>query len=118
MGAVYAPPAAHPTLTRRLARGLAGWPRLRVSGLLAAPLGWLVVFYLGSLAVLLAAAFWHSDSNLAVTVTNTCRLAKSVTAISYASVRSFAAATNLLAAFLQSSRQITCARVLTRQESW
>jgi putative spermidine/putrescine transport system permease protein len=39
------------------------WRRrwLRVGALLAAPLGWLVIVYLGSLAVLLVAAFWTLD---------------------------------------------------------
>src|SRR5689334_3185065 len=39
------------------------WRRrwLRVGALLAAPLGWLGVVYLGSLAVLLVAAFWSLD---------------------------------------------------------
>jgi len=36
-------------------------PWLRVGALLAAPLGWLGVVYLGSLAVLLVAAFWTLD---------------------------------------------------------
>ncbi|HEX8103359.1 MAG TPA: ABC transporter permease [Solirubrobacteraceae bacterium] len=36
-------------------------PRLRLSLLLAGPLGWLVVAYLGSLAVLFVAAFWQLD---------------------------------------------------------
>jgi len=36
-------------------------PRLQLSLLLAGPLGWLVVAYLGSLAVLFVAAFWHLD---------------------------------------------------------
>src|SRR5918911_1006815 len=36
-------------------------PRLRLSLLLAGPLGWLVIAYLGSLAVLFVAAFWHPD---------------------------------------------------------
>jgi putative spermidine/putrescine transport system permease protein len=43
---------------RRLAGGFYGRPRLTVSSLLAAPLAWLVVGYLGSLAVLLISAFW------------------------------------------------------------
>jgi putative spermidine/putrescine transport system permease protein len=34
---------------------------VRLGGLLAAPLGWLVVVYLGSLFVLLLAAFWQTD---------------------------------------------------------
>jgi len=42
----------------RLADLFHGRPRLQVSGLLAAPVGWLVIGYLGSLAVLLIAAFW------------------------------------------------------------
>ncbi len=44
---------------RRLADFLHRRPRLQVGGLLAGPIGWLVIGYLGSLAVLLVAAFWH-----------------------------------------------------------
>ena len=36
-------------------------PRLRLSLLLAGPVGWLVIAYLGSLAVLFVAAFWELD---------------------------------------------------------
>jgi putative spermidine/putrescine transport system permease protein len=61
-------------LVRRLARSLERHPRLRLGGLLAAPLGWLGVLYLGSLALLLAAAFWHYDSNITFTVTRTFTL--------------------------------------------
>jgi putative spermidine/putrescine transport system permease protein len=43
---------------RRLAGLFHSRPRLQVSSLLAAPVGWLVIGYLGSLAVLLVAAFW------------------------------------------------------------
>jgi putative spermidine/putrescine transport system permease protein len=47
---------------RSVGRGLAGFfhgrPRLQVGALLAGPVGWLVIGYLGSLAVLLIAAFW------------------------------------------------------------
>ena len=46
-------------------RGLAGFlyrrRRLRLSLLLAGPVGWLVIAYLGSLAVLFIAAFWQLD---------------------------------------------------------
>ncbi len=42
----------------RLAGLVHGRPRLQVGALLAGPVGWLVVGYLGSLAVLLAASFW------------------------------------------------------------
>jgi putative spermidine/putrescine transport system permease protein len=47
---------------RRLADLFHGRPRLQVGALLAAPVGWLVFAYLGSLAVLFATAFWHLDS--------------------------------------------------------
>src|SRR4051794_40595242 len=44
---------------RRLADLFHGRPRLQVAGLLSGPLAWLVIGYLGSLIVLLAAAFWN-----------------------------------------------------------
>ncbi len=44
---------------RRLADLFHGRRRLQVGALLAGPVGWLVIAYLGSLAVLFAAAFWH-----------------------------------------------------------
>jgi putative spermidine/putrescine transport system permease protein len=56
---VLAPPSGG--AGRRLATGLWRRPRLQVAGLLAGPLGWLVIAYLGSLAVLLVAAFWQLD---------------------------------------------------------
>ena len=43
---------------RRLAGLFHGRPRLQVGTLLAGPVGWLVIGYLGSLALLLVAAFW------------------------------------------------------------
>ncbi|HEY1285403.1 MAG TPA: ABC transporter permease [Solirubrobacterales bacterium] len=43
---------------RRLAGLFHGRPRLQAGTLLAGPVGWLVIGYLGSLAVLLIAAFW------------------------------------------------------------
>jgi putative spermidine/putrescine transport system permease protein len=43
---------------RRLADLFHGRPRLQVGTLLAGPVGWLVIGYLGSLAVMLIAAFW------------------------------------------------------------
>ena len=36
-------------------------PRARLAGLLAAPMAWLVVVYLGSLAALFLTAFWTVD---------------------------------------------------------
>src|SRR5437588_5006309 len=51
---------------RPVSRRVAGFfhvrPRLTVGSLLAGPIGWLVIGYLGSLAVLLAAAFWNVNS--------------------------------------------------------
>jgi putative spermidine/putrescine transport system permease protein len=47
---------------RRLADLFNGRPRLQVGALLAGPLGWLVVLYLGSLVVLLIASFWSVDA--------------------------------------------------------
>jgi putative spermidine/putrescine transport system permease protein len=46
---------------RRLAGLFHGRPRLQVGALLAAPGAWLVILYLGSLAVLLITAFWTVD---------------------------------------------------------
>ena len=47
-------------------RRFAGWlharPRVRLGLLLAAPLGWLALAYLGSLAILLLSAFWAKDT--------------------------------------------------------
>jgi putative spermidine/putrescine transport system permease protein len=43
---------------RRLAGLFHGRPRLQVGSLLAGPVGWLVIGYIGSLAVLLVASFW------------------------------------------------------------
>ena len=43
---------------RRLADLFHGRPRLQAGSLLAGPVGWLVVGYLGSLAVLLVTSFW------------------------------------------------------------
>src|SRR5262245_43972019 len=47
--------------SRRLAAFFHRHPRVRLGALLAGPLGWLVVAYLGSLAVLFVAAFWRLD---------------------------------------------------------
>jgi putative spermidine/putrescine transport system permease protein len=51
-------PAPKRSAGRRLADLFYGRPRTTVAALLAAPAGWLVVIYIGSLAVLLIAAFW------------------------------------------------------------
>ncbi len=47
---------------RRLAGLFYGRPRTTVAAMLAGPVGWLVVLYIGSLAVLLIAAFWSVDA--------------------------------------------------------
>src|SRR5438105_12667985 len=46
------------SVSRRLAGRFYGRPRLTVGSLLAGPLAWLLIGYLGSLAVLLISAFW------------------------------------------------------------
>jgi putative spermidine/putrescine transport system permease protein len=43
---------------RRIWRAVYGYPRVQLGALLAAPLGWLGVLYLGSLALLFISAFW------------------------------------------------------------
>ena len=54
-------PAPRRSVGRRLAGLFHGRPRLTAGSLLAAPLGWLVLVYLGSLVALLVAAFWLND---------------------------------------------------------
>ena len=48
--------------SRSVARYLYRHPRVRLAGLLAAPLLWLVVLYLGSLAIMVVSSFWSTDS--------------------------------------------------------
>jgi putative spermidine/putrescine transport system permease protein len=47
---------------RRLAGLFHGRPRLQAGALLAAPMAWMAVVYLGSLVVMLVAAFWTLDT--------------------------------------------------------
>ena len=54
-------PAPPQTAGRRIATFLFRRPRLQVGLLLAAPVTWLVLAYLGSLIVLFIAAFWRLD---------------------------------------------------------
>jgi putative spermidine/putrescine transport system permease protein len=54
--------AARKPVGRRLAGFLWRHPRIQLSGLLAGPVGWLVVAYLGSLAVLFVASLWQLDT--------------------------------------------------------
>jgi putative spermidine/putrescine transport system permease protein len=57
-----------PSLLRRAGRWLYRHPRLQLQLLLVAPIGWLVVAYLGSLAILFLAAFWRLDPFTAAVV--------------------------------------------------
>ena len=50
------------SLSGRVSTVLHARPRLRLAGLLTAPMLWLVVAYLGSLGVMFAAAFWQVNS--------------------------------------------------------
>jgi len=50
------------SVSRRLSDLLHGRPRLALGLLLSGPLGWLVIAYLGSLAVLFISAFWQLDT--------------------------------------------------------
>ncbi|MEO6058655.1 MAG: ABC transporter permease [Candidatus Limnocylindria bacterium] len=54
--------APAPSRARRVATWLHARPRTQLRLLLAAPLLWLVLVYIGSLAILLLNAFWTSDS--------------------------------------------------------
>ena len=51
-----------PTAARRFAAWLHARPRLQLGVLLAGPWVWMVVVYLGSLAILLLNAFWDKDA--------------------------------------------------------
>jgi len=59
-------PAATPAVASSRARRFAAWlhthPGARLRLLLAAPMFWMVVIYLGSLAILMLNAFWTSDA--------------------------------------------------------
>jgi putative spermidine/putrescine transport system permease protein len=55
-------PLPPPSAPRRLATWLFRRPRLRLGALLAAPVGWLVIIYLGSLTILFLNAFFTRDA--------------------------------------------------------
>ena len=65
-------PAAVPAPPATAARRLAGWlhrrSRVRLGLLLASPVGWLVIVYLGSLAILFVNAFFTRDAFSGATV--------------------------------------------------
>ncbi len=50
-----------PSPLRRVVAALYRHPRVQLGALLAGPVGWLVLAYLGSLALLLVSAFWRLD---------------------------------------------------------
>ena len=54
-------PPPRPGLRRRTSAFLNRHPRLRLTFLLAPPIGWMGVVYLGALAVLFVSAFWKLD---------------------------------------------------------
>ena len=56
-----AAPVVTGSARRRLAAWLSSRPRVRLGLLLAGPVAWLVVAYLGSLAVLLVNSLWQRD---------------------------------------------------------
>ena len=58
------PPVAltRPSPLRRVATWLYPRRRIQLGGLMAGPLGWLVIVYLGSLFILLLNAFWEKDA--------------------------------------------------------
>lgn len=64
-------PAPKRSVGRRLADLFHGRPRVQVGSLLVAPVGWLVIGYLGSLAIMLAAAFWSVNELSGEVVQNT-----------------------------------------------
>ena len=63
----FAPPPS-PSPVRRLSAWMHRHPRTRLALLLALPLGWLVIIYLGSLGVLFLNAFWSRDPFTALVV--------------------------------------------------
>src|SRR5437764_2198646 len=95
--------AADPAAPARAAVGrrVAGFyhrrPRLAVGSLLAAPIGWLVIGYLGSLAVLLVAAFWNVNA-LTGEVSQTFTLHNFTTLINTSVYRTVAGRTVAIAA--------------------
>jgi putative spermidine/putrescine transport system permease protein len=55
-------PRPRPGIRRRIAMWLHARPRAQLGLLLATPLGWLAIVYLGSLFILLLSAFWTKDT--------------------------------------------------------
>jgi putative spermidine/putrescine transport system permease protein len=94
-----ATPAPKRSAGRRLAGLFHGRPRLQVGALLAGPVGWLVIGYLGSLAVILVAAFWQVDP-LSGEVQRTLSLDNFQTLVEEPVYRTIAGRTILIAALV------------------
>jgi putative spermidine/putrescine transport system permease protein len=60
--AVALVPVRRPGLAHRISTWLYPRPRIRLAALLAGPLGWLTIAYLGALLILLLNAFWDKDA--------------------------------------------------------
>jgi len=102
-------PDSVPAPPQTAARRLSGWlyrrPRVRVGLLLAGPLGWLAIAYLGSLAILLMNAFWAKDAFTGRVTPFDWTLAAFETLITTEVYRTVAVRTLLMAATVT----ITCA---------
>jgi putative spermidine/putrescine transport system permease protein len=84
-------------VSRRLADLFHGRPRLQVGALLSGPVAWLVIGYIGSLAVMLAAGFWTVEA-LSGEVSQTFSLDNFNTLIDDSVYRTVAQRTVLIAA--------------------
>ena len=84
---------------RRLADLFHGRPRLQIGSLLAGPVGWLVILYIGSLVVMLVAAFWSVDA-LSGEISRTFSLDNFQTLIDDSVYRDVAQRTILIAALV------------------
>jgi putative spermidine/putrescine transport system permease protein len=92
-------PARRRSAGRRLAGLFYGRTRATVAAMLSAPLAWLVVLYIGSLVVLLVAAFWSVDA-LSGELTRTFSLDNFQTLIDDSVYRDVAQRTVLIAALV------------------
>jgi putative spermidine/putrescine transport system permease protein len=92
-------PAPKRSVGRRHADLFHGRPRLQVGALLAGPIGWLVIGYLGSLAVILVTAFWQVNA-LSGEVEQTFSLDNFQTLVEEPVYRTIAGRTILIAALV------------------
>jgi len=92
-------PEPAPTISRRVAGSLHRHPRIRLGALLAAPVGWLVVAYLGSLWLFFISSFWSVDS-FSGNVTHTLTLENYAEIVSQPIYRTIAVRTVLMASIV------------------